>query len=163
MSMAVTLSLVELFKRKIFCTEPFRLPFAGNRVCCMYIVENFQKTKRYAFALAVGRATVCAFDKTGTLTTDRMDLRAILAAPSCEAVDMQLRERLLFAHTTEPTAAQETPNSPKSIPQQLPFCTVAVLVACHSLAPLPDGTLSGDPVECAAFRCTGKWTMRSSK
>ncbi|CRG93265.1 cation transporting ATPase, putative [Plasmodium gallinaceum] len=47
LSLAVTISIVYLYNLKIYCTEPFRLPFSG-------------------------KSKICAFDKTGTLTEDNM-------------------------------------------------------------------------------------------
>lgn len=47
LSLAVTISVVYLYSLKIYCTEPFRLPFSG-------------------------KAHICAFDKTGTLTENDM-------------------------------------------------------------------------------------------
>ncbi|KAI4840977.1 cation transporting ATPase [Plasmodium brasilianum] len=47
LSLGVTISIVYLYNLKIYCTEPFRLPFSG-------------------------KSNICAFDKTGTLTEDNM-------------------------------------------------------------------------------------------
>lgn len=57
LSMAVTLSILQLHKKGIYCTEPFRVPFAGN-------------------------LDVCAFDKTGTLTEDQMKVVGIISEAS---------------------------------------------------------------------------------
>ena len=52
LSLTVTLSLAQLMRHKIFCTEPFRIPSAG-------------------------KVTHCCFDKTGTLTSSEMVFNAL--------------------------------------------------------------------------------------
>lgn len=132
LSLAVNTSLLSLSKLYIFCTEPFRIPFAG-------------------------KVEYCCFDKTGTLTSDDLIVEGVAGVPRTlnddeplEGVasnDQQNVEKKFTKSIVQKTNTDSLAEHELVTPiEQCPQSTLQILASCHSLAHL-DEKLVGDPLE----------------
>ena len=85
LSLAVTNSVADLIRRRIFCTESFRIPLAGQ-------------------------VNICCFDKTGTLTSDDMHLKGLrLVSEFKEGNDDDVGAGKQFTDVMEPNSTVPWP------------------------------------------------------
>jgi cation-transporting ATPase 13A1 len=125
LSLAVTNSLVALQKVHIFCTEPFRIPFAGR-------IDN------------------CCFDKTGTLTSDSLVMQGVAYIKDLDDDDDDDEDDAGAGATTSAGSSKTAKKPPVTAAADLAKDSMYVLAGCHSLVYL-DRKLIGDPGEMAAI------------
>lgn len=144
LSLAVNTSLLSLSKLYIYCTEPFRIPFAG-------------------------KVEYCCFDKTGTLTSDDLIVEGVAGLPKMEAITSQdeCSDNIIVDKTNInnqiPSKVKGSELSENKLVQPVDSCpqyTVQVLASCHSLAHL-DEKLVGDPLEKKVLESIN-WTYSKS-
>jgi manganese-transporting P-type ATPase len=133
LSLAVNTSLLALAKGMVFCTEPFRIPYAG-------------------------KVDICGFDKTGTLTTDIIQAAGVALPPGGKGqAACGANAGPVVAPGDEVSGAAEFPMVPVAAAST---DAALVLAACHSLVHV-DGGLIGDPLELASLSAA-EWTYGSS-
>lgn len=154
MFFTVTNSLAALSRGLVFCTEPFRIPFAG-------------------------KLDVLCFDKTGTLTMDKMVLKGVVGSPesSGETEEQQYsisallavqESGVLVSLPSKGSDNEEVPST-KAITvitePSSPACaeiSLSIMAACHSLLVAPEsGVIVGDPLETATMDSSGFQFIRS--
>jgi manganese-transporting P-type ATPase len=142
LSLAVNTSLIALAKSLIFCTEPFRIPFAG-------------------------KVDVCCFDKTGTITTDSIHAAGVALPPDAESTFLvgpselssiaDEKQKIVDSGTDESASAGEFPMIPVA---RASSDAALVLASCHSLVHV-DNDLIGDPLELAGLEAV-EWAYGRS-
>jgi manganese-transporting P-type ATPase len=126
LSLAVTNSVADLMKRKIFCTEAFRIPLAGQ-------------------------VDFCCFDKTGTLTSDQMQLKGLRLAVTNE--DKETGKQVVgISGLIEPTASIPLPALRIMVACHSLAVNSSKVSESEDFDSLP---LVGDPLEKAVLETTG--------
>lgn len=127
MAVAVNTAILALWRAHVFCTEPFRVPYAG-------------------------KLTAALFDKTGTLTTDQ--LQVVGVASFGDDSDLSASSSSSSAAAASESWATATHAVELQVPSKARMRVRMVLAACHSLVSVGDALL-GDPTEMAASRAAG--------
>ena len=134
LSLAVNSSLQSLIQLGVFCTEPFRIPFAGK----------------------VG---VCCFDKTGTLTSEDLVLEGVAGAGN--AGGKNAGGEASASGGGAASCAAQGPGKQEvwalAKPRELGDEAVLVLVGCHGLVLMDDGVI-GETMERVAQEALG-WSL----
>ena len=149
LSLAVTTSLLNLTKEGVFCTEPFRIPYAG-------------------------KVDFAAFDKTGTLTQEHLNMKGVVLINEAMLDDLHKMEKAAKASIS--AAAKRLQGDADAViadsndaaldavgytkPDALPEVTSFIMAGCHSLSVL-EREVIGDPIESAALKHAG-WTLSKS-
>jgi cation-transporting ATPase 13A1 len=135
MAMAVNTALMALMKNGVFCTEPYRVPFAG-------------------------KISHCLFDKTGTLTTDEQ-IPVCIINPGEDNDPLSETVMVPTGKAGGKTGPKVTGVPGARSVQYAAADTATVLAGCHSLLsasnnPAADNKkaqqLVGDPIEIAALK-----------
>lgn len=151
LSVAVNSALKTLVLLGVFCTEPFRVPYAG-------------------------RIDVACFDKTGTLTSDFLILRGFSGLSSLDPLTL-VKASSSSSSSTTASASSSTPTASSSsspsteisalsqpLESQLTNYRFAELVVagCHSLMARNDGSdVIGDSMEVISFKAIN-WQILAS-
>jgi cation-transporting ATPase 13A1 len=126
LSLAVTNSLGALARSLVYCTEPFRVPFAG-------------------------KVDVLCFDKTGTLTKDQMLLKGVVAPQNCSVAARGQTDEATMAGDT--SAASQCITKVENA-GTTPEIVRVIMGGCHSLV-FSKGKLLGDPLELVTLEASG--------
>jgi cation-transporting ATPase 13A1 len=131
LSLAVTNSLGALSRHLVFCTEPFRIPFAG-------------------------KLDILCFDKTGTLTKDKMILKGVVSARHVDLFSTAAtkgndeQDEVTFETVADPSAE----DSPAVVSAIMASCHSLVLQQPGQEV-LGRPNYLGDPLEVATMMSSG--------
>jgi cation-transporting ATPase 13A1 len=128
MAMAVNASLMYLRKKRLFCTEPFRIPLAG-------------------------KIDTCVFDKTGTLTRESLLLKGIAYPLTGQQTRSESTQKNDNGLQTEHVDVSKEIHCETDIKNEGMPCfdkMSAILAGCQSLIEV-DRVLQGDPIELLFF------------